>query len=164
VTYTGAVGPVTFALVFGGTFLITGLVPIWLAMRTFAKDRAIARWPRAPGRVTVSRVDSHTSTSRDQDGYDRRYTLHDPVVHFTYTVGGQELHGDRLARVVVSSSEVPDLSRYAVGQEVQVFYDPSDPRTAYLEVRRSTGAVILTVFGGIFVAVGLLVPALVLFA
>jgi uncharacterized protein YbjT (DUF2867 family) len=32
-----------------------------------------------------------------------------------------------------------------------------------LEVRRSTGAVILTVFGGIFVGVGLLVPTLVLF-
>lgn len=153
-----------FALIFGSTFVITGLVPLWLALRTFAKDRAISRWPRAPGRVTVSRVDSHTGTSRDQDGYDRRYTVHDPVVHFTYTVGGQELHGDRLARVVVSSSEVPDLARYPVGQQVQVFYDPSDPRTAYLEVRRSTGAVILSVLGGVFVFVGLLVPALVLFA
>lgn len=153
-----------FALVFGSTFVITGLIPIWLAMRAFAKDRAIARWPRAPGKVTMSRVDSRVASSRDADGYDRRYTLYDPIVQFTYSVDGRELQGNRLARVAISSSGVPDISRYPAGQEVLVFYDPNDPRTAYLEVRRSTGAVILSVLGGVFVVVGILVPALVLFA
>lgn len=38
---------------------------------------------------------------------------------------------------------------------------PSDPKTVYLEVRPSMGAIILCIIGGIFTRVGILVPALV---
>jgi hypothetical protein len=151
-----------FPLVFGAIFLTVGIIPIWLAVRTFAKDRAIARWPRAPGRMTVSRVSSHTRSEKDQQGYYRRYTYHDPVVEYTYTVGGRELVGKQLTRVAVSSTSMPDLSRYPEGQDVSVYYDPNDPTIAYLEVRRSIGAIILCILGGAFVVPGILVPVLVL--
>lgn len=151
-----------FPLIFGSVFLLTGFVPIWIASRTFAKDRAIASWPRAPGRVTKSTVASRTGSAKDQQGYVQRYTVYEPVVEFTYTVDGRELQGDRLARSVTPSTSMPDMGRYPPGQDVMVYYDPNAPSTAYLEVHRSTGAVILTCFGGLFVLIGILVPALVL--
>lgn len=151
-------------LIFGGIFLIVGGVPLWLAMRTFAKDRRIAKWPRAHGKMTVSGAASHTSRSKDQDGHYRNYTMYDPVVEYTYTVDGRELQGNQLAREVPSSTTMPDLSRYAVGSDVMVYYDPKDPKTAYLEVRVSTGAIMLCILGGVFTVVGILVPALVLSA
>jgi hypothetical protein len=43
-----------------------------------------------------------------------------------------------------------------------VFYDPKDPTIAYLETRRSGGAVFLLLFGGLFAVMGL--GALVLVA
>lgn len=151
-----------FALVFGSVFVVTGLVPLWLAARTFGKDRAIARWPRAPGTMTKATVTSRETRSKDPQGYMRTYTVFEPDVEFTYTVDGRELHGNQLARIVIPSTSMPDLGRYPVGQGVRVYYDPNDPKTAYLEVRRSTGAIILSVLGGVFVFVGVLVPALVL--
>ncbi len=47
-------------------------------------------------------------------------------------------------------------------QRVQVFYDPKAPTIAYLETRRSGGAVFLLLFGGLFAVMGL--GALVLVA
>lgn len=151
-----------FPLIFGSVFLLTGLVPIWIASKTFAIDRAIAAWPRAPGRVTKATVSSRIASAKDKQGYERQYTVYEPVVEFTYTVDGRELQGDELARCVTPSTSMPDMSRYPPGQDVQVYYDPSAPSTAYLEVHRSIGAVILTCFGGLFVFIGILVPALVL--
>lgn len=151
-----------FPLLFGSIFLLTGLVPIWLSAKTFAKDRAIARWPRAPGTVTRAIIKSYTGTSRNQQGFSQSYTQHELLVEFTYTVDGCELQGNRLARAPMPSSTKPDLSRYPTGQAVMVYYDPNDPKTAYLEVHTSTGAVILTCFGGLFVGIGILVPTLVL--
>src|SRR5689334_14358278 len=113
-----------FPLIFGSVFVLTGLVPILLAAKTFAKDRAIAKWPRVPGKITSSSFEMNTSTGRDEDGYTRSYTTYVPVVHFTYTVEGRELQGDRLTRVTVASDKKPDVRRYAPGQEVQVYCDP----------------------------------------
>jgi Protein of unknown function (DUF3592) len=155
-------GPAMFPLIFGSVFVLVGLVPIWLARRTFAKDRAISKWPRAPGTVTSATVRASSGRSKDPQGYYREYTVYQPVVQFTYTVDGRVLQGDRLARSVVSSTTRPDLSRYPAGQGVMVYYDPDDPSTGYLEVHRSTGAVFLTCFGALFVFVGVLVPTLVL--
>ncbi|MBK8235853.1 MAG: DUF3592 domain-containing protein [Deltaproteobacteria bacterium] len=151
-----------FVYVFGAIFILCGAAPIWLAQRAFAKDRAIARWPRAPGKITVSTTTSHNSYGDDAHGVRRHYTLYTPVVEYTYTVAGSELRGTRLTRVTASSTSKPDMGRYPVGQDVMVFHDPSDPSSAYLEVHRSIGAIILTGLGALFVFIGVLVPTLVL--
>lgn len=151
-----------FPIVFGSIFVLVGALPIWLAMRTFAKDRAIAQWPRAPGKVTSSSIVASTGSTKDPQGFVRQYTVYEPVVAFTYSVAGRELQGNQVQRALVRSSTKPDISRYPAGADVLVYYDPSDPTIAYLEVHRSTGAVILTCFGGLFVFIGVLVPTLVL--
>lgn len=151
-----------FALIFGGIFSLCGLVPVLLAWRTFAKDRAIRRWPRAVGRVTASRVESWTSRSKDQQGFPVEQTMYQPVVCYTYEFDGQTLEGTRVARATVASSTPPDLSPYPLGGVVMVYVNPQDPTTAYLEVHRSVGAMVLGGMGVLFLAIGLLVPILVL--
>ena len=141
--------------------MLTGAIPLFIAIKTFRKDRTIARWPRAPGKITSSFVKSSRSRSRDKQGYTTESTVYEPIVKFTYTVDGQELSGERIARDVTASGSKPDISRWAAGQDVLVLYDPKDPKTAYLETRLSIGAVILAVMGSVFVFVGLLVPLLV---
>lgn len=152
------------ALLVGGVFVLVGLAAILTARKAFAKDRAIASWPRAPGKITVSRIETSTRNVRDQQGYYREYTTHKPIVQFTYTVAGVELQGNQLARVVYVSYKKPDPSRYPPGKDVMVYYDPEDPKTAYLELHRSGAAVVLAVMGGVFTVIGILVPLLVTFA
>lgn len=40
----------------GAAFAAVGLPMVWLALRVFARDRAMRDWPRAPGVITSSRV------------------------------------------------------------------------------------------------------------
>lgn len=151
-----------FALMFGSTFAVCGLVCILIARKAFARDRAIASWPRAPGTITSSDVSSYMKRTRDPQGYYRQHRVYQTIVHYTYTVGGRTYESDKIARFAPATNKKPDLSPYAPGTKVMVFYDPDDPATAYLKARRSGGAVVLSVAGGVFLTIGLLVPILVL--
>lgn len=150
----------------GGVFFAVGLL-IFLWGRSFAsRDRAIARWPRAPGVITGSTYSSQTGTSRDQHGYDVTSTTYAPDITFEYTVNGATFGGTRVTRANEPTSDASKIKalidRYPRGARVEVLYDPSAPSTAYLEAGRSTGALILMIFGGFFLFVGALVASLVL--
>lgn len=150
-----------FALIFGSVFVLAGGLAISVSRIAFKKDKAIAGWPRAPGKIISSRIETRTRNVRGQDGYYREHTSHEPIVEFTYEVAGFEHRGDRIARVVYPSNKRPDLGRYPAGQDVMVYYDPDDPKTAYLEIHRSGAAVVLFVMGVVFCAIGILVALLV---
>ena len=150
--------PRAFPLLVGGVFALFGLPMIGLALSAFGKDRDIARWPKAKGRVESSGVESYTCTEKDRYGYYRPHTAFTPRVSYTYTVDGNELLGSAVARVEESTTNEATVEatveRYPAGAEVMVFYDPDDPSTAYLEVRRSVGAIILLCFGLGLTAIG----------
>ncbi len=147
---------------------LLGVVGVLIALwgRSYlARDRAIARWPKAPGTVTSSRYESETGTSRDADGYDVTSTTYLPVVAYQYTVQGREYPGTKVARVVEWTGDARRvkecIDRYPAGARIEVFYDPADPTTAYLETRRSGGAVFLVAFGGFFALMGFGIVGLV---
>ena len=155
--------------ILGAVFSAVGVPMVWIGLHFMGRDRAIGRWPCAPGVMISSIIEtSRSSPSRDKHGYSYNYEVYTPVVRYTYRVAGQVLEGDRVAREVESTtSRAPVqacIDRYAPGKEVVVLYDPSDPKTAYLEVRRSLGAVILLAFGGFWIALGTLLVALKLLA
>ncbi len=150
--------------IIGGVFALVGVPMVWLALRTFALDRVIATWPRAPGVVTSARLDSWTQSSKDRDGYDRTDRVYRPIVHYTYKVNGQMLEGNRIHRNDGTATDrgaaQRAIDKYAPQQEVKVLYDPQNPQIAYLETRRSIGGVILCAFGVFWVALGALLVGL----
>lgn len=140
---------------------LLGVVGVLVARwgRSYAeRDRAIGRWPKAPGTIASSSCESETGTTRDAEGYDVTLTTYVPVVAYRYTVEGREYQGSKVARVVERSGNAQPVkdcvARYPPGARVEVFYDPADPATAYLETRRSGGAVFLMVFGGFVAMMG----------
>jgi hypothetical protein len=152
--------------ILGAVFSATGIPMVWLGLHFLGRDRAIARWPSAPGVVISSSIEMARGQGRDKQGFSYTYESYTPVARYTYTVGGQELEGDQIARVVESNTS-RDLvqacvDKYPPGKEVMVLYDPSDPKTAYLETRRSLGAMIILAFGGFWIALGTFVLALAL--
>lgn len=142
----------------GSVFALVGVPMIWLALRTFARDRAIAAWPRAPGVMTSARLDSWMQSYKDRDGYSRRDRVYRPIVQYTYKVDGQTLDGNRIHRdddaMTGRGAAQREIDKYSPKQEVMVLYDPKDPKTAYLETRTSIGGVILCAFGGFWIALG----------
>jgi len=151
--------PEVFPLLGGGAFALFGLPMIGLALSSFRKDRDIARWPKAKGKVDSSSVESYAGTEKDQHGYYRSYRAFTPRVSYTYTVDGVEFAGSAVARVVVSTTNDAPVKacvdRYPPGKDVMVFVDPDDPSTAYLELRRSTGAIIMFCFGLLLTTIGI---------
>ena len=155
--------------ILGAVFSAVGIPMVWIGLHFLGRDRAIARWPCAPGVMISSIIEtSRSSPSRDKQGFSYDYEVYTPVVRYTYSVAGQVLEGDRVAReVVATTSRAPVqacVEKYSPGKEVAVLYNPSDPKTAYLETRRSLGAVIVLAFGGFWIALGVLLVALALLA
>jgi hypothetical protein len=110
-----------------------GLVALLMAIAFYRRAREAQRWPKATGRVIVSKVERYTDTSGDSSK-SRSYR---PVIEFAYSVDGTEYcskqrqlgvqsgGSERWARAVTA--------KYSVGSAVEVRYDPANPATAALE-------------------------------
>lgn len=150
-------------LIVGVVFLVAGAPFIGLAVRTFMRNRAIARWPRAEGVVLATDLESSSHRVTDQNtGLHSYTTMYTPSVRYRYRAAGRELEGKNIARSVdgcAMSHEAAEkiTSKYPPQSKVEVLYDPLDPETAYLEVRVSIGAIILLGMGVLFSAIGTLV-------
>jgi hypothetical protein len=150
----------------GLVFLLTGVPFIWIARRAFARDRAIARWPRAGGVVTNATLDTSKHRLTDKNtGLHSYSTYYTPSVRYTYSVGGQTFEGKNIALSVDGVATTQDaaqrfIDKYAPGTQLAVLYDPTDPKTAYLEVGRSVGGIILFAFGLFWLALGTLLLTL----
>ena len=153
----------------GCVFALVGVPFVWIASRVFARDRTIAGWPRAPGVVAGSHVNATREKRRDKSGHCYDYTAYRPMVRYTYTVEGKVLEGESIARsldgfTMGQRAAQALIDKYPANREVSVLYDPSDPKAAHLEVRRSTGGVALFAFGCLWLALGTLLLVLSLVA
>ena len=144
----------------GLVFLLAGIPFLWLAKRGFARNGAIKKWPRAEGVITSATLETRQSRVTDKNtGLYHYSTYYTPSLRYTYTVGVETFEGKDIALALgnVSTTEASAkkiLEPYPVGARVGVLYDPADPKTAYLEVRTSIGAIILLGMGAVFVAIG----------
>jgi hypothetical protein len=112
--------------------------------------------------VIASRVQSRRNRPGDP-GYDFHDTevSNQPLVEYEYTVGGKKYRCSRIdVGEMISGSELETvLSRYPIGAEVTVYYDPADPSKALLErelprkVFWAVGCVLALVLGAPLVVV-----------
>lgn len=121
-----------FAAVFmclGAVFLAFGGYEFWAGSKT-------KNWPAAPGRIIESEIESGRITSRRHGRASRRDTDYSVRIRYSYEVAGQRLEGDRLQYGHEShdqlSSAKQEQSRYPKAKEVQVFYDPTNPKRSVL--------------------------------
>ncbi len=135
-------------------FVIMGVVILLFGIRQMRQASASQSWPAVSGVITVSALGKHMGNERhDSPTYsaDIRY---DYMVDDASYVNGAVQFGQ------VNSSDPSGaravLKRYAVGQAVEVYYNPANPAQAVLEPGLQGSTWFLPIFGTIFVAVGLL--------
>ncbi len=147
-------------IIVGVVFMLVGVPFLGIAARVFARDRAIARWPRAAGVVTSARLETSRHRSTDKNtGLHSYSTYYTPSVRYTYTVGGESFEGTSIARTLDGLSTGHEaatriIEKYPPEARVEVLYDPADPKTSHLEARRSVGAIILSGLGLLFFGIG----------
>jgi hypothetical protein len=118
-----------------------GLFLIWLALcmyrhRARVRVRAMATlaWPRAPWRVTASWIGK--TTMPGEFAYPG-IIAHEPQVSYSYEVAATTYQGVRIsfAKPIFATKKraAGIVARYPAGAEVQVAYDPANPRESVLE-------------------------------
>ena len=122
--------------------------------RNYLRTVETRNWPRTQARITDSRVDT---LHRQEVGNEGDFLPH---VRYDYVVQGRTLHGDTLwldERRSFGSANVAarELAFLETGSQVEVLYNPQDPREAALMVDKPTWRyVLLALLGGLFVWLG----------
>jgi hypothetical protein len=114
--------------------------------------RRSRRWPTTDGRV----IQSELVTDPDpREGGTR------VEIAYVYWVGGREFKSTRVtfaSAIHTQRYKAMVLTRFPLGSQVQVHYDPSAPHTAVLSIEPSPVWLIGAVVGLFFVAFGVLAP------
>ena len=144
----------------GVGLIVVGL--LWTGAFAFAHFRAVGKaraaesWPTAIGRVLS--CDVVEEESRDNEG--GTTTWYNPVVRYSYSVGGRELQSSRLRfgnyRSATRKKAEAALAPYPAGGAANVRYNPEKPEECVLETKKPGPIyLIMAVFGLLFVGFGL---------
>ena len=114
--------------------LALGAVVVLMGLRQSARGRETRGWSHATGRVLASRVEEEHGGAEEQ-GYPR-YRFD---VRYSYEVRGRTYESDQVWYGSASAPASQDrdwhrqwAERFPAGREVDVWYDPADPRRAVL--------------------------------
>ena len=145
----------TLAIV-GVVFVFTALIFFIIGLINRARVQKALTWPTASGRVASTEVKIHKSSTRRSGGGYTNTTTYEPVVYYTYSVGGQSYTGRRLSYGGFQAGEQSardKIASYPDGSLVQVHYNPGKPQDAVLELDAGSGK-IYWIMGGIFLVLG----------
>lgn len=143
------------ALIFAVIFGVLGVIFIIVAQSAKKKAAAAAAWPTVTGKVISVQVHEHKHY--DSEDHRTEYS-YEPVVEYTYTVGGRQYSGSKIsfgANRFDRNTAQKKAATYPQGASVTVFYDPSDPAKSVLEPQ-AAGSKVFLVIGIVFAAIGLL--------
>jgi hypothetical protein len=124
-------------------FIVFGIVMLgfWYSKQKRAK-RAMT-WPQVPGKIIESTVVGATNF----DGGDEKARI-----LYSYVVNGISLQSKSVGAGMLSNP-VGIVKRYPVGKQVQVYYDPENPKSALLE-RSGSGPIIILLLSIVNLAFG----------
>jgi hypothetical protein len=150
----------------GSAMIVAGLLWTggftWAHFSALSQAKAAESWPSALGKVVSSEVRVEEGNRRNG----RTATWYNPVVSYSYSAGGRQLHGDRLRfgnpRSASRRKADEAVARYAVGSAPAVRYNPERPEQCVLETARpgpiylimAPGGLVFLVVGVFFVAAG----------
>jgi hypothetical protein len=126
-------------------------------LQTRRKAAASLRWPKVSGSIVAS--DIAIVREREEGASDdtriREITKYRPAIRYTYRVGQRDyastavsLDWDRLYGVQSDAEAM--ISKYPVGAQVSVFYDPASPNVALLELNKGRAPITSLIFAAIF--------------
>jgi hypothetical protein len=131
----------------GGLFIVHGF-------RLRSRGREIATWPTTTARI----VHSEIALARLQGARNRRTPDYELRVTYEYQVRGRTFTSNVVEHGTVPQGWRPwaetQLEQFPVGASVTARYDPRDPASACLRVRRGAALAVILV-GAFFLVAGI---------
>jgi len=141
--------------VFSFVFLLLGVVFLIIGVVATRRSKTALTWPVIPGAILRTDVVRHEDT--DSDGI--ASVSFEPLVEYQYSLMGQAYTGKRIAfgaNRFNYKKALEIVSRYPVGAQVNVHYNPEKLKDAVLETT-AAGGKLFTIFGICMLAVGIVV-------
>jgi hypothetical protein len=142
-------------LIFSLVFLSLGVIFLVIGVVATQRSKTALTWPVIPGAVLRTDVVRHEDT--DSDGI--ASVSFEPLVEYQYSLMGQAYTGKRIAfgaNRYNYKKALEIVSRYPVGEQVNVHYNPEKPREAVLETT-AAGGKLFTILGICLLAAGVVV-------
>lgn len=117
----------THLLLFGAVFTLAALIYF---LHRFGAAWSMRGWRRTQGRVVTAEM--RRGKKKSPDGC----LLYEPVLRYSYTVGGHEFEGSRFThRAIRNPAGLTTLyiTRLTQGSEVPVYYHPRNPAEAVVQ-------------------------------
>ena len=128
-------------------------------LRSQKKSKAIQAWPTVSGTLSSSEVVAHRSSGISSKGHSTTRVSHEAVVSYAYKVDGKEFKGRNIGIIETRGGKHAAERRIKALKskpDLKVFYNPSDPKEAYLNPKNSE-SIGLFVIGAILFILGFLV-------
>ena len=152
---------------FGGIFMLIGLILMTPGVRNLMRARDSVAWPKATGVVLFTRMTSSTIVDRDAEDNKTRSTTYNSPVIVEYDVDGHKHYTNSRAFGQLAGSDEAwaqqIADRYPIGAKIPVTYSTADPDLAVLEPGIASEAYWLPGAGAAFFLFGLLVIVVVRF-
>jgi hypothetical protein len=138
-------------------FLLAGIVILYFGLDALLKGYESQKWPTVNGQISNSYIDRRNETHNG-----RSSISYVAILGYKYRVNGKNYYCDK---IIIGKSKYSSQKRsktlkylelYPTGKPVMVYYDPGDPHNAVLKSRISGGALLLIVFGFLFILVGVI--------
>lgn len=117
----------THLLSLGAVFTLIALIYF---LRCFGAAWSMRGWQRTQGRVVTAEM--RRGKQKTPDGC----LLYDPVLRYTYTVGGHTFEGSRFTHRAIGNPAgltTQFITRLTQGSEVPVYYHPRNPEEAVVQ-------------------------------
>ena len=143
------------------TLLALGALLLARAAWLWRRAAAVAGWPTVAGTVTEARVDSRRHQIALTTYRDAGARFYQAKISYAYEVQGRRFQGHDVQ--VASGTAERDrrqaeivVARYAVGQTVQVHYNPQRPSDSLLELGLAPLWPLAIIVAGVLISAGLL--------
>jgi hypothetical protein len=145
--------------------IIVGACTFYFGMNQLETAKASENWPMTKGEISSSEIDKTRKDNRDRYSAD---------ITYRYTVDGTNYTGRRLSFGEMISDNYEDaaaiVEKFPKGKDVEVYYDPQNPRDCVLEpgmkgkgIYVIQGAGVLFFLAGIYMIIGRFLKVLILF-
>ena len=142
------------AIIFGLTFALCGFFAIGIAWKQLDQMRQMAAWPKVSANIASINVETRRRAIKDNRGFFYMANVPVRIVKYRYTVDGSQHEGELYERTIKGRNNTPVVSEYRVGQDVPLFYNPSNPKIGFVELPPKTGQLVIGTFGVVFVLIG----------
>ncbi len=137
-----------------GVLIVGSVVLAIFFIRPLLHWNSAQSWPSADAKILSSEIE--VSKAKESTSYEAKFT-------YTFDVDGQEYSGNQYGFFVFSGSEKASeelVSRYPVGAETKIFYNPGQPSDAVMDralgpaVWVCIGPIAMTIIGGVVLLLG----------